>query len=167
LVCCCRFWSNRAIRFLGGRGNSPVTSDRFVQMLRNFLEPKLHESGNPAVWFQQDGATAHTAGGSMGVLLEMFPGRLISLRCKIPCPACSPDLAACDFFLWGHLMAEVYNRRPRTTDELKAALQHEIAAVPPEMTRWAMRNFRVRLQMCTENEGRHLDDIIFKKRWKK
>jgi hypothetical protein len=26
-----------------------VTSDRYVQMLRNFLEPKLNERGNPAV----------------------------------------------------------------------------------------------------------------------
>jgi hypothetical protein len=112
-----------------------VTSDRYVQMLRNFLEPKLNERGNPAVWFQQDGATAHTARGSMGVLREMFPGRLISLRGDIPLPALSPDLAACDFFLWGHLKAEVYKRRPRTTDELKAAIPHEIAAIPPKMTR--------------------------------
>jgi hypothetical protein len=54
-----------------------------VQMLRNFLEPKLNERGNPAVWFQKDGATARTARRSMGVLWEMFPGRLISLRCDI------------------------------------------------------------------------------------
>jgi hypothetical protein len=129
-----------------------VTSDRYVQMLRNFLEPILKERGNPAVWFQQDGATAHTARGSMGVLREMFPGRLISLRDDIPWPSSSPDLASCDFFLWGHLKAEVYKRRPRTTDELKAAIQHEIAAIPPEMTRRVMRNFRVRLQLWIENE---------------
>jgi hypothetical protein len=139
-----------------------VTSDRYVQMLRNFLEPKLNERGNLAVWFQQDGATAHTAKGSMGVQREMFPGRLISLR-VIPWPARSPDLAACDFFVWGHLKAEVYKRRPRTTDELKAAPQHEIAAIPPEMIRRVMRNFRVRLQMCIENKGRLLDDNFFKK----
>jgi hypothetical protein len=90
----------------------------------------------------------------------MFPGRLISLRGDIPRPALSPDLAACDFFLWEHLKAEVYKRRPRTTDELeelKAAIQHEILVIPLEMTRRVMRNFRVRLQMCIENE-------IFKKR---
>jgi hypothetical protein len=128
-----------------------VTSDRYVQMLYNFLELKLNERGNPAVWFQQDGATAHTARGSMGVLQEMFPGRLISLWGDIPWPARSPNPAACDFFLWGHLKAEVYKWRPSTTDELEAAIQHEIAAIPPEMTRWVMRNFRVRLQLCREN----------------
>jgi hypothetical protein len=85
-----------------------VTSGSYVQMLRIFLEPKLKERGNPAVWFQHDDGTAHTARGSMGVLRKMFPRRLISLRGDIPWPARSPDLAACDFFLWGHLKAEVY-----------------------------------------------------------
>jgi hypothetical protein len=45
-------------------------------------------------------------------------------------------------------------------DKLKAAIQHEIAAIPPEMAREVMWNFRVRLQMCIEN-------AIFKKRQKK
>jgi hypothetical protein len=52
----------------------------------------------------------------------------------------------------GHLKAEVYKHRPMTTDELKAAIHHEIAAIPPEMTRRVIRNFRVRLQMWIENE---------------
>jgi len=29
------------------------------------------------VWFQQDGATAHRARISLGVLQQMFPGRLV------------------------------------------------------------------------------------------
>jgi hypothetical protein len=87
--------------FEEGGETATVTSDRYVQMLRIFLEPKLNELGNSAVWFQQDGATAHTARGSMGVLREMFPGRLISLRGDIPWPTRSPDLAARGFFFWG------------------------------------------------------------------
>ena len=37
-----------------------VTSDRYCDMLRNFLRPKLDEL-EEEVWFQQDGATAHTS----------------------------------------------------------------------------------------------------------
>jgi len=37
---------------------------------------------------------------SFGVLREMFPGRLISLRGDVGWPARSPDLSPCDFFLW-------------------------------------------------------------------
>jgi hypothetical protein len=41
-------------------------------MLRNFFRPKLDglfgEHGAENVWFQQDGATAHTSRRSLGIL---------------------------------------------------------------------------------------------------
>ncbi|XP_075215399.1 uncharacterized protein LOC142321286 [Lycorma delicatula] len=120
-----------------------VTSQRYVHVLNNFLKPKPNEIGNPVVWYQQDGATAHTERQSMEVLRQMFPGRLISLRGSMPWPARSPDLAACDFFLWGYLKSKVYKNKPRTTDELKAAIRHEIAEIPQEMTTRVMHNFRL------------------------
>ena len=79
-----------------------VTSNRYCEMLEKFLWPRLEEfDGSVDLWFQQDGATAHTARCSLGILREMFPSRLVSLRCDIGCPARSPDLTPCDFFLWG------------------------------------------------------------------
>ena len=52
-----------------------VASEHYVAMLRNFCEPELRRRGIDlsSVWFQQDGATAHTARTSMSVLREMFP----------------------------------------------------------------------------------------------
>lgn len=44
----------------------------YVEMLQNFLDPRLNNLGN--VWFQQDNSTAHTARESMEVLREIFPG---------------------------------------------------------------------------------------------
>ncbi|PNF40685.1 hypothetical protein B7P43_G02863 [Cryptotermes secundus] len=38
----------------------------------------------------------------------LFPGHIILHHGDIPWSAHSPDLAPCDFFLWGHLKAEVY-----------------------------------------------------------
>jgi hypothetical protein len=40
-----------------------VTTGRYVAMLHNFCEPELRRRGIDlsSVWFQQDGATAHTA----------------------------------------------------------------------------------------------------------
>jgi len=71
-------------------------------------KPELHHRGidPPSVWFQQDGATAHTARASMSVLREMFPQHVISRGGDIPWPACSNDLSACDNFLWGISKAE-------------------------------------------------------------
>jgi len=52
-----------------------ATSERYEAMLRNFCEPELHRCGInlSSVWFQQDGATAHTTRASMSVLREMSP----------------------------------------------------------------------------------------------
>jgi len=78
-----------------------VTSERYVAMLRNFCEPELRRRGIdlPSVWFQQDGATTHTARASISVLREMFPQHVISRGSDVPWPASSPDLSACDYFL--------------------------------------------------------------------
>jgi len=48
--------------------------------------------------FQQDGARAHTANESMTIVLDMFPGHLISRFRDVPWPPRSPDLSTCDFF---------------------------------------------------------------------
>ena len=39
----------------------------------------MEEVDVAGAWFQQDGATAHTAQRSIQALREMFPGKLISL----------------------------------------------------------------------------------------
>lgn len=143
-----------------------VTSNRYCVMLENFLRPKLNnlfnEYGQNNVWFQQDGATAHTARRSLGILREMFPGHIVSLRGDIGWPPRSPDLSPCDFFLWGYLKSQVYQHRPQTIEALKEIITQEVAAIPPEMTRRVTENYRKRLNQCIENEGRHLSDIIFK-----
>jgi hypothetical protein len=80
-----------------------VNSASYTEMLRTFLELELQRLGveNQTLWFQQDGAMAHTARTAMRVLNEMFPACLISQRRNIEWPARSPDLNACDFFLRG------------------------------------------------------------------
>jgi len=110
-------------------------------MLENFLRPRLEEFDDyEDVWFQQDGATVHTTRRSLGILREMFPSRLISLRGDIGWPALSPGLTPCDFFLWGYLKAEVYKHRPQTLKSLKDATREEVAAIPPQMTNIVMEN---------------------------
>jgi len=87
---------------------------------------------------------------------------LIPLRGDIGWPARSPDLTPCDFFLWGYLKAKVYSHHPGTIEQLKEAIRHEVAAIPPAMTRKAMDNFREWLQQCVINNGRHLSDVFLK-----
>lgn len=65
--------------------------------LQHMLEEMAEEHDLGDVWFQQDGATAHTARISLAVMRQMFPGRLVSLRGDIGWPARSPDSSMCDF----------------------------------------------------------------------
>ena len=114
------------------------------------------------VWFQQDGATAHTAKIPMDCLREAFPGRLISRRGDVNWPARSPDLAPCDYFLWGYLKSLVYKDRPHTLEHLQNNIKTEIANIPVDMLEKVDKSFRNRLHQCINNGGKHLKDIIFK-----
>lgn len=141
-----------------------VNAVRYCEMLENFFFPKMEEYGEEmeAFWFQQDGATAHTARRSRQLLQEQFPGRVISLRGDVSWPPRSPDLSPCDYFLWGYLKSEVYKVRPRTVEALKEAIADVIAGITPDMLRRVFENFIERLNMCVARQGRHLDDIFFR-----
>ncbi|KAL1497172.1 hypothetical protein ABEB36_008172 [Hypothenemus hampei] len=139
-----------------------VTSARYLNMIQNFFLPNLNERGLGDIWFQQDGATAHTAAPVMRVLREHFPGRLISLRGDIQWPPRSPDLAPCDFFLWGYLKSIVYTDRPRTLAELKNNIRQALANIPVAMLERVCQSFKNRANQCIANGGRHLSDTIFK-----
>ena len=140
-----------------------VTSERYVAMLKEFVFPYLEENEYdiPSIWFQQDGATAHTAKDSMNVLSEKFPKRLISRFGGVSWPPRSPDLSSCDFFLWGYLKSKVYIGKPRTISELKNAIRREIASISIEKLKNVMINFKHRLQECVAEQGRHLSNIVF------
>jgi hypothetical protein len=93
----------------------------------------------------------------------MFPGRVISRRGNIEWPARSPNLNACDFFLWGYLKSKVYEKKPRTKVDLKQNIRDEVAAISPTMLQRVMQNFQKHLRECVDNNGRHLTDTVFRK----
>ena len=144
-----------------------VNSQRYLAMLEDFFEPKLEklseETNLGDIWFQQDGATSHTAQVVMVKLRQMFPACLVSRKGDVEWPPRSPDLSICDFFLWGYLKEKVFRSRPHNLEELRMRIREEIAAIPVEMCRRATENFRYRLQQCIDTDGHHLPDTIFKK----
>ena len=138
-----------------------VNSERYVSMIVDFFLPKLKEMNVGEVWFQQDGATAHTARRSMNILREHFPERLISLRGDLQWPARSPDLAPCDFFLWGYLKSLVYTDRPKILRHLKNNICAAIADISTHMLEKVDRNFKFRLSQCIDGNDGHLRDVLF------
>ena len=80
-----------------------VNVESYNHMLETFflLEMRRRNWNMVTAWFQQDGATAHTARLSMNTLRAAFPGRLLSRFGDIQWPSNSLDLTAADFLLWG------------------------------------------------------------------
>ena len=103
----------------------------------------------------------HTAHGPMNVLRNMFPGRLISRFGVVPWPPRSPYLSSCDFFLWGYLKGRVYTHKPRNLKELKGAIRQEVLTIDQQLLARAMDDFKRRIENCVQEDGRHLNDIIF------
>jgi hypothetical protein len=86
-----------------------VNAERYNHTLETFFLPEMRRRNwnMSTAWFQQDGATAHTARLSMNTLRAAFPGRLLSWFGYIQWPSKSPDLTAA-YFLWGYLKAQVF-----------------------------------------------------------
>lgn len=142
-----------------------VNSQRYVHMLNTFLRQELfrRQINRGRVYFQQDGATAHTADQSMRVLRQMFPNKVISRFGDIPWPPRSPDLSSCDYFLWGFLKERVYAHKPRTIEDLKLAITEEINGIEQDLLTRVSDDFQTRMNICREVNGRHMRDVIFKK----
>ena len=90
-----------------------VNAEWYKVMLETFLHIELHHHQQDLLWFQQDGATAHTADISMQVLKTMFLHRLIPRFWDIAWPACSPHHAVPDYFIWGHVKRYTKHILPR------------------------------------------------------
>ncbi|GFX99449.1 DUF4817 domain-containing protein [Trichonephila clavipes] len=83
-------------------------------MITNFFIPELNNHDVQKLWFQQDGATCHTARATMDVLKDTFGDRVISRNLFGPVnwPPRSCDLTPLDYFMWGYVKSLVYADKP-------------------------------------------------------
>jgi hypothetical protein len=100
-----------------------VNGVRYRNMITEFLWPQLDSVDTEGMWYQQDGATCHTARGTTELLGDKFPGRVISRNGEQNWPPRSCDLTPCDFFLWGLVKSRVYANKPQTIPELKVEIR--------------------------------------------
>ena len=112
-------------------------------------------------WFQQDGATPHTAAASRLWLQQRFPDRVISLKEAVQWAPHSPDLSPLDFFLRGYLKDRVYKDKPRTSEQLKRALIAEVSAMLSEILDRAVDHLQtVRLPQVIRRGGAHIEHLL-------
>ena len=63
-----------------------VNGDRYRVMLNEFLFTKIEKEDIGNIWFQQDGATCHTAEATHDVLRRVFEDRIMSRRADVVWP---------------------------------------------------------------------------------
>ncbi|GFT67730.1 uncharacterized protein TNCV_271341 [Trichonephila clavipes] len=78
--------------------NVTVNGDRYRAMITNFFIPELNTHDVQELWFQQDGATCHTARVTINLLKDTFGDRLISRFGPANWPPRSCDLTPLDYF---------------------------------------------------------------------
>ncbi|GFW00593.1 uncharacterized protein TNCV_2283391 [Trichonephila clavipes] len=80
----CALWAGGIIGpyfFKNDEGhNVTVNGDRYRAMITNFFIPELNNHDVQELWFQQDGATCHTARATIDLLKENWTSRLDYIR---------------------------------------------------------------------------------------
>ncbi|GFU33175.1 uncharacterized protein TNCV_4156841 [Trichonephila clavipes] len=132
----CALWAGGIIGpyfFKNDEGhNVTVNGDRYRAMITNFFIPELNNHDVQELWFQQDGATCHTARATIDLLKDTFGDRLISRFGPVNWPSRSCDLTPLDHFLWGYIKSLVYADKPQTLDHLEDNIRRVIADIRPQ-----------------------------------
>ncbi|GFX25656.1 transposable element Tc3 transposase [Trichonephila clavipes] len=142
--------------------NVTVNADRYRAMITNFFIPELNNHDAQELWFQQDGATCHTARATINLLKDTFGDRLISRFGPVNWPPRSCDLTPLDYFLWGYVKTLVYADKPQTLDHLEDNIRRVIADIRPQMLEKVIENWTSRLDYIRVSRGSHMPEIILK-----
>ncbi|GFX30050.1 putative DD41D transposase [Trichonephila clavipes] len=162
----CALWAGGIIGpyfFKNDEGhNVTVNGDRYRATITIFFIPESNNHDVQELWFQQDGATCHTARAAIDLLKDTFGDRLISHFGPVNWPPRSCDLTPLDYFLWGYVKSLVYADKPQTLDNLEDNIRRVIADIRPQMLEKVIENWTSRLDYIRASRGNHMPEIIFK-----
>ena len=85
----------------------------------------------------------------------MIPGNT-----EIARPACSPDEAPYDYFLWGICDQEIRRVKPRDFGKLQAVVSDFVQSLDEDMARRAIRDIRPRAKMCIKLAAVTVEEIL-------
>ncbi|GFV42999.1 putative transposable element [Trichonephila clavipes] len=112
-------------------------------MITNFFIPGLSNHDVQELWFQQAGATCHTARATIDLLKDKFGDRLISRFGPVNWPPRSCDLTPLDYFLWGYVKSLVYADKPQALDHLEDNIRRVIADIRSQMLEKVIENWTI------------------------
>lgn len=121
---------------------------------------QLHDDELQHGYFQQDGATAHTARETIAFLREFFDNRLISLHTQVEFPPRSPCLTIMDYFVFPYLKNRIFRTPVPNLQELEQRIVEECATITPVMLQNAFDNMRRRVNLCIEQGGGQFQQFL-------
>ena len=98
-------------------------------MWNEFLFIKIEEEDIGNIWFQQNGATFHTAEAILDILRSVFKDCIISRRADVVGPPRNCDLPPLDYYLYGAVKDKCHVDKPETIDALKDNIRETIAEI--------------------------------------
>ncbi|GFW93979.1 DUF4817 domain-containing protein [Trichonephila clavipes] len=131
-------------------------------MITNFFIPELNNHDVQELWFQQNGATCHTARATIDLWKDTFGDRLISRFGPVNWPPRSCDLTQLAYFLWGYVKSLVYADKSQTLDHLEDNIRRVIADIRQQMLEKVIENWTSRLDYIRDSRGSPMPEIIFK-----
>jgi hypothetical protein len=96
------------------------------------------------------------------VLPQRWIGRAAANGDKnlLPWPPRSPDLAPCDFFLWGFFKDSVYvPPLPTSIHEIRDRITYALQAITADMLHWVWDEFDYRVDVCRVTQGAHIEGL--------
>ena len=120
--------------------------------MNEFLFTNLEEEDSGNIWFQQKGATCHTAEATIDVLRPVFEDRIISRR---------TDIVSLDYYLWGSVKDKCYDDKPETIDALKDNIREAISEIQLLTIDNVLKNWTDCVGYCMASQGIYLNKIIF------
>ena len=139
-----------------------VNGDRYRTMINDFLFENMDDIDPDEMWFQQDGATCHTAIATIDLLKSKFGDKLISRNGPVNWPARSCDLPPLDYFLWSYVKPLVYADKPATIDALEANIVRVLRDIRPAVLEKVAKNWTSRMRSVKNSRSGHMPEIIFK-----
>lgn len=138
------------------------------QIYLNFLEntlPALLEDipllTRRSLFYQHDGAPAHTSTIVKEKLQQMFPERWIGRNGPIPWPARSPDLTPLDFFLWGAMKNDVYSVPVHTREDLVRRIETAANNIKERLATINLKkSMKKRALTCIISNGENFEQFL-------
>ena len=125
-----------------------------------FLFTKIKEKDIGNIWFQQDGATCHTAEVILDVWRPVLEDLIIS-RADVVWPLRRCDLTPLDYYLWRTVKNKCYAYKPETFDALKDNIREAIGEIQLHTIDNVLKNWTDRVDYCIASRGSHFNEIIF------